>query len=133
MGNDEWSGAVDIALDVFAVCIILAFVIVLAKIGTSVNATIAIENAAVEQVQEYREYNGYDNKEIYGADVVSCILTMRGKVPVTVEGVVYGVESSYTVEEINSLYPAENKYKSTLIRDEVDSACILGINIERVV
>ena len=129
MGNNEWTSMVDIVLDLIAAALIIALIVVLGTITQRTNTKLLLEDAAVAQVREYREYNTYDDKTLLGADVVSCLFTVRGKVPVTVCGVTYTVSSDYTIDTINALYPAIKEYHSTLIRDPEDVTKITGIDI----
>lgn len=85
---------------------------------------------AIEQVKEYREWNSYDNTQVYPQDIATLILKKKGSIAVWVDtdvnpaaetwGEIWDettVSTEFTAINISGRLPVTGIYTSTLIRD----------------
>jgi len=84
---------------------------------------------AIAVVKEYREWNVYDNTQVYAQDIATAILKYRGKPEVFVDtdltvAVVWGLKwdmatapTQYTATIISGQLPVNAIYISTIVKD----------------
>ena len=85
---------------------------------------------AIEQVREYREWNTYDNTQVYAQDVASIVLKTRGSIQIWVDtdinpatetwGIVWDnttLATEFTAAKISALLPVNGMYNSSIIKD----------------
>lgn len=80
----EWSQAVWIAIGLILGAFILSIMVGYLYIGRNINNEISRQEGNRVMMQEYREYNGFNNKVVYSQDIVSLVLKERGEVGVRV-------------------------------------------------
>lgn len=80
----EWSQTVLIAIGLLISAFVVTCMVFYVGKGRELNEQLSRQGANKELMQEYREYNGYNNHTVYAQDVVSLVLQKRGSVAVRV-------------------------------------------------
>ena len=121
----EWSESIWIAVNLLIGSVVLTFILGLSSIGREFIIAVNDDRRMAEQVQEYRKYNQYDNKEVYCQDIVSLIFETRGdpyvKV-VTDSGSVLewskdAQSTPYTSAAVTAAIPIDNTYQASVLKD----------------
>lgn len=74
----EWSDGVRIAMDVIIGCVIISAIIVCMSIGKNIMRVMDVQQAAANDVQEYRVVAMYQGTDVYPQDVVNLVITNHG-------------------------------------------------------
>lgn len=80
----EWSQTVLIAIGLLISAFVVTCMVFYVGKGRELNEQLSRQGANKELMQEYREFNGYNNHTVYAQDVVSLVLQKRGDTAVRV-------------------------------------------------
>lgn len=80
----EWSQVTWIAVTLSLGCFVLSVMVYYFHIGRDINNGISRQEGNLQLMQEYRKFNGYNDKVVYAQDIVSLVLEQRGEIGVRV-------------------------------------------------
>lgn len=80
----EWSQAVWIAVGLLLSSFVLMVMVYWFRTGRTINNEISRQEANRDLMREYREFNGFNDKNVYAQDIVSLVLQQRGNIGVLI-------------------------------------------------
>lgn len=112
-------------LDAFITSIIVMFLVIMLSQQQSMATIVSENHNTALQMQEYREYNAYDHKHVYAADVISLIMKKKGypEIKVDVNGTVYTFTLSsssipYNVDDLYRKIDPKYLYNADIVYDD---------------
>lgn len=75
---EEWTDSVRIAVDIFVACVIIGALLLCITLGHKISNYMDANQAAAEDVREFRTANAYEGTTVYSQDVINLILTNQG-------------------------------------------------------
>lgn len=121
-------------VDAFITSIIVSFMVIMLSQQQTMANVVSENHATALEMQEYREYNAYDHKHVYAADIISLILrkqsypeievrTANGttlKFNLTSHSVDYDVDKLYLAIDPRYLYDSDVSYDDSQYRTGVN-------------
>lgn len=93
-------------IDSFISALIVSFLVIMLSQQQSMAVIVTENRNNANMMAEYREYNAYDNKEVYAADIVSIIMKTKGWPNITVN--VAGTAYNFTLHNNSIPYKASD-------------------------
>lgn len=121
--EDTTSNLITTGVDLLVVSILLSVIVGMLSVISTYSASLSAEEAEVEALREYREFNQYDSKVVYAQDVISAILRYRGEPVVSVmDGAtktwnLASAPCEYTTAAIAEQFSQTKQYNAVLVRN----------------
>lgn len=120
-------------IDAFITAMIVSFMVLMIAQQQSMAAVVQENHINALQMQEYREYNAYQTKHVYAADIISLILKKKGYPTIevrtaagstltwslSVTSVPYNVDRLYQSIDPRYIYDSTVEYEDTINRQGV--------------
>lgn len=130
-------------LDAFITSIIVSFMVVMLSQQQTMASMVSENQNTAAQMQEYREYNAFEHKHVYAADVISLIMKKKGYPEIEVrvgnktytyslsrKSTEYNTDTLYQIIDPRYLYDADVAYEDATYRTGVNKvtfkACTNG-------
>lgn len=119
-------------IDAFITAMIVSFMVLMIAQQQSMAAVVQENHVNALQMQEYREYNAYQNKHVYAADIISLILKKKGYPTIevrngsstltwslTTTSIPYNVDRLYQAIDPRYIYDATAEYEDASTRSGI--------------
>ncbi len=135
MVSEEVKGVINIAISLIVLSIVLTFIMVVMNIRSDLATFRNTEILSAKNISEYREFNKYNGKMVYGEDVVCAIRDFynRGiRIRVNSTDGDYEIDkymaredkSLVDIDELRVKFPVTKKYYAVVVYGQVDLGSI---------
>lgn len=112
-------------IDAFITSLIVSFMVIMLSQQQTMASVVSENHTTALEMQEYREYNAYDNRQVYAADIISLILKKKGYPTINVTDV-----NGHTLTWSLAGYPQNAPYNVDALYRVIDPRYIYNASLE---